>query len=421
MKISISSGCAVVSRQKQNNHFVGGSLVPQGDFLRGVGGASAPKLFSLRSSGLKSLPQSGLTPLPQLRLKPLPQWGHRRHALALVMTLMIAACSTTIPASTPEVSSATTFAQAGLVGIHSLVPDIAEDIRYASADNFVGVPVDGYDAPRCYLRESSAQALQRVEMALREDGFRLRLFDCYRPARAVRHFVRWAGDLQDQRTKARHYPNLDKQALLGDYIAPVSGHSRGATVDLTLLDCRAGADNFVGVPVDGYRAPRCYLRESSAEALRDVEAALRKEGFRLQLFDCYRPARAVAHFVRWAGDLQDQRTRAHHYPNLDKQALLGEYIAPVSGHSRGATVDLTLLDCRAGDGRCQALDMGTDFDFFDPRANTDSAAITAQQRKNRQRLLGAMARQGFRNYPQEWWHYSLASETSKAIYDIPVE
>ncbi len=313
MKISISSGCAVVSRQKQNNHFVGGSLVPQGDFLRGVGGASAPKLFSLRSSGLKSLPQSGLTPLPQLRLKPLPQWGHRRHALALVMTLMIAACSTTIPASTPEVSSATTFAQAGLVDIHSLVPDIAEDIRYASADNFVGVPVDGYDAPRCYLRESSAQALQRVEMALREDGFRLRLFDCYRPARAVRHFVRWAGDLQDQRTKARHYPNLDKQALLGDYIAPVSGHSRGATVDLTLLDCRAGAAN------------------------------------------------------------------------------------------------------------CQAMDMGTDFDFFDPRANTDSPAISAEQRGNRQRLLQAMERQGFRNYPQEWWHFSWVSESSKAIYDVPVE
>lgn len=183
----------------------------------------------------------------------------------------------------------------------------------------------------------------------------------------------------------------------------------------------AGAGNFVGVRIDGYLAPRCFLRESSARALQRVEAALRGEGYRLRLFDCYRPARAVAHFVRWAGDLRDQRTKASHYPNLDKRRLLGDYIAPVSGHSRGATVDLTLLDCRAGDGQCHVLDMGTDFDFFDPRANTDSPAITPQQRGNRQRLLEAMAAQGFRNYPQEWWHFSLASETSQAIYDIPVE
>lgn len=238
---------------------------------------------------------------------------HRPLVLLLALALAAAACSTRIPAPTPEISSATTFAQAGLVDMRSLVPEIAQDIRYASTDNFVGVAIDGYRAPRCYLRESSALALRRVEMALREEGFRLQLFDCYRPARAVRHFVRWAGDLQDQRTKARHYPNLDKQTLLGEYIAPVSGHSRGATVDLTLLDCRAGA------------------------------------------------------------------------------------------------------------GQCRALDMGTEFDFFDARANTDSPDISAAQREHRERLLQAMARQGFRNYPQEWWHFSLASEPSQIIYDVPVE
>ena len=233
--------------------------------------------------------------------------------LALSVVLAVAACSTTIPAPAPVVSDATSFAQAGLVDIRSLVPDIAEDIRYAGADNFVGVPVDGYGAPRCFLRESSARALQRVETALRKDGFRLQLFDCYRPARAVAHFVRWAGDLRDQRTKPRHYPNLDKGVLLNGYIAAVSGHSRGATVDLTLLDCRADA------------------------------------------------------------------------------------------------------------GRCNAMDMGTDFDFFDPRANTDSPATTPEQRENRQRLLRAMAGQGFSNYPQEWWHFSLASEQSRTIYDVPLE
>ena len=206
--------------------------------------------------------------------------------------------------------------------------------------------------------------------------------------------------------------------VLGHPAADAASFAQAGMVDIRSLvpdmaeDIRyAGVDNFVGVRVDGYDAPRCYLRESAAKALQWVESSLRQEGFRLRLFDCYRPARAVRHFVRWAGDLHDQRTKADHYPNLDKSALLGDYIAPVSGHSRGATVDLTLLDCRADDGQCQALDMGTDFDFFDPRANTDSPAITSLQRENRQRLLRAMASQGFSNYPQEWWHFSLASET----------
>ena len=183
----------------------------------------------------------------------------------------------------------------------------------------------------------------------------------------------------------------------------------------------AGADNFVGIPVEGYGSARCYLSEPAAQALQRVEQSVRKQGFRLQVFDCYRPTRAVAHFVRWANDLQDQRGKSSHYPNLDKSALLGEYIAPVSGHSRGATLDLTLLDCRAADGQCAALDMGTEFDFFDSKANTDSPLVTPQQRENRQHLLRAMAREGFKNYPMEWWHYTLASHHSQTIYDIPIQ
>ena len=184
----------------------------------------------------------------------------------------------------------------------------------------------------------------------------------------------------------------------------------------------AGPDNFTGGPVEGYNAPRCYLREPAAQALQRVERSLRKDGFRLQLFDCYRPARAVRHFVRWAADLQDQGTKARHYPNLDKSALLGEYIAPVSGHSRGATLDVTLLDCSGGQGSaCAPVDMGTEFDFFDPRANTDSPLVTPLQRDNRQRLVRAMAEQGFKNYPLEWWHFTLASDRSQLLYDIPIE
>lgn len=181
----------------------------------------------------------------------------------------------------------------------------------------------------------------------------------------------------------------------------------------------ATADNFTDAVVDGYEAPACYLRTAAAQALARVEATLRNEGYRLRLWDCYRPARAVAAFVRWAGDLSDTRTKAAHYPNLDKHQLLGEYIAPVSGHSRGATVDLTLMRCQAG--TCTPLDMGTDFDFFDPLAHTGDPRISAAQRANRQRLLKAMATEGFVNYPQEWWHYSLsAAAPADLIYDVPV-
>ncbi|MEO8988641.1 MAG: M15 family metallopeptidase, partial [Rhodanobacter sp.] len=139
----------------------------------------------------------------------------------------------------PTLSPATTPSQAGLVDIRSVMPDIAEDIKYAGSDNFVGRPVDGYRAAKCYLLRPVATALARVEHDLRRQHMRLKLFDCYRPARAVADFVRWAHDLSDQRTKAAHYPLLDKSQLLGTYIASVSGHSRGATTDLTLLQCDA--------------------------------------------------------------------------------------------------------------------------------------------------------------------------------------
>ncbi len=184
----------------------------------------------------------------------------------------------------------------------------------------------------------------------------------------------------------------------------------------------AGSDNFVGRPVDGYLAARCFLQRPAADALARVEHALRLQHRRLKLWDCYRPTRAVAHFVRWAHDLDDQGTKPKHYPTLDKSKLLGDYIAPVSGHSRGGTVDLTLLQCDEHDTHCQPLDMGTDFDFFGVRANTDNPGITPLQRAHRQLLRAAMERGGFRNYPLEWWHYTLSPEpTPHTIYDVPVQ
>jgi D-alanyl-D-alanine dipeptidase len=186
------------------------------------------------------------------------------------------------------------------------------------------------------------------------------------------------------------------------------------------LDIRyTGARNFTGERVDGYEAPRCYLLRPAAEALARVERGMRAQGYRLRIFDCYRPMRAVRHFVRWAADTQDQRTKAEYYPNIDKSRLIPGYISDRSGHSRGATLDLTLLHC-AGDG-CTPLDMGTPFDFFDPRANTDYPGITDEQRRNRDRLRDAMSVEGFANYAMEWWHYTLKPEPSPDVFfDVPV-
>jgi CubicO group peptidase (beta-lactamase class C family) len=214
----------------------------------------------------------------------------------------------------------------------------------------------------------------------------------------------------------------------GPVPSPATTMSEAGMVDIRSLvpdmaqDIRYfGADNFVGAPVDGYLAPRCWLKREAADALARVEHRLRASHQRLRLYDCYRPARAVAHFMRWAADPVDTRTRARHYPGFEKPQLLGGYIAPVSGHSRGATLDLTLLQCDDHGADCRALDMGTEFDFFGTRANTESPEVSAAQRANRHRLRDAMRAEGFRNYPMEWWHYTFQPEPSPGLlYDVPV-
>jgi len=186
------------------------------------------------------------------------------------------------------------------------------------------------------------------------------------------------------------------------------------------IDMRyAGEDNFTGRRVEGYEAPTCLLLRPAADALAKVQAHLKAEGYALHVYDCYRPVRAVKAFVAWAGDLHEQSTKAAHYPHVEKSALIPDYIADQSGHSRGATIDLTLFDCRHG--ACKPVDMGTDFDLFDPRAHTEAAQATPAQRAHRQQLVKAMAAEGFANYPLEWWHFTFRPEpTPDTAYDFPV-
>ncbi len=190
--------------------------------------------------------------------------------------------------------------------------------------------------------------------------------------------------------------------------------------DIDIAMRYAGTHNFTGGIVEGYDAPRCLLLRQAAEALAGVQASLRPQRLRLRMYDCYRPVRAVQAFMRWVDDEPSQATKAEFYPDLEKTPLRGVYIAAVSGHSRGATTDLGLLQCDA-DERCEPLDMGTAFDFFGERANTDFPGITDTQRANRQRLRAAMESAGFTNYPMEWWHYTFKPEPTPFLqYDVPI-
>ena len=181
-----------------------------------------------------------------------------------------------------------------------------------------------------------------------------------------------------------------------------------------VFDLRYATDyNFVGKKIDGYDRALCLLSNAASSALLAVENELEKQGLHLKIFDCYRPQRAVNHFVRWAKDLDDTKMKSIFYPHVAKHNLFKDgYIAAKSGHSRGSTLDLTI------DG----LDMGSPFDFFDPISHTDATNITKEQHKNRMFLKQVMETHGFKNYAAEWWHYTLKDEPyQKSYFDFVID
>jgi D-alanyl-D-alanine dipeptidase len=186
-----------------------------------------------------------------------------------------------------------------------------------------------------------------------------------------------------------------------------------------MVDMRyAGSRNFVGRRIDGYDTAVCLLTPEAATALAAVLRDLAASGRGLKVYDCYRPARAVADFAAWARDLDDQSTKAEYYPNVDKDQLFAlGYIAERSGHSRGSTVDITLVDLATG----AELDMGTPYDLFDPRSWPSDTSVSAEAQANRRALHDAMAARGFRPLREEWWHFTLNSEPHPDTYfDFPV-
>jgi D-alanyl-D-alanine dipeptidase len=211
-----------------------------------------------------------------------------------------------------------------------------------------------------------------------------------------------------------------------------------------LLDIRYFSEhNFLGVNVDGYYASTCILTRQAAQALANVQKDLAPFNMTLKIYDCYRPQQAVDHFVRWAKDIDDTKTKKEFYPTVDKRNLFRDgYIAERSGHSRGSTVDLTIVPLpapiqpayKAGDPlkECylpagvrfadNSLDMGTGFDCFHQLSHPENKDLGPQQRSNRLLLKTLMAKYGFRNLPEEWWHFTLNNEPYPDTYfNFPVK
>lgn len=205
-------------------------------------------------------------------------------------------------------------------------------------------------------------------------------------------------------------------------------HEVAPTIQISLR--YAGNENFVGTPVDGYHnAEHVILTKQTAQALQKVQEAVQKDGYCLVVYDAYRPQQAVDHFWRWAHQITDQQKKADYYPRVNKADVfdLG-YVAKKSGHSRGSTVDLTLIPLGKKvhpvvvsqrtlcDGTTinflddGTIDMGSSFDLFDVASHHENDLISEEHKKLRTYLKNVMATHGFKTITEEWWHYTLKNE-----------
>ena len=178
--------------------------------------------------------------------------------------------------------------------------------------------------------------------------------------------------------------------------------------DIKIQSNYATVDNFTGGVVVGYKAQKAYMAQAPAAALCEAQKAAKAKGLSLKIFDGYRPVKAVQYFQDWAKLPETNPSiKELYYPTYTRLQLFeAGFIAKQSSHSRGAAVDLTLYDLKTG----KDLDMGSGFDYFDEISYTDSNKITEGQRANRMLLKDLMESRGFKNFSQEWWHYSFRPE-----------
>lgn len=190
-------------------------------------------------------------------------------------------------------------------------------------------------------------------------------------------------------------------------------------------------NNFVGRKINGYNAPLCLLTESATDALKNVVNVLKAMGLTLKMHDCYRPQTAVNHFIAWSSEADDITLKAKFYPTVKKSNLFNGYIAKRSGHTRGSTVDLTIVPINASslNGICygdeieqtcasqeEHIDFGTIFDYLDPKSHFAYKHISAQAKANRLLLNLVMTQAGFKGYEKEWWHFTLVNELYPDTY-----
>ncbi|GHV49660.1 hypothetical protein FACS1894216_00410 [Synergistales bacterium] len=205
------------------------------------------------------------------------------------------------------------------------------------------------------------------------------------------------------------------QAMPDGFVYVSDGSIPGVVCDIRYY----GANNFVGGRIDSYNAPEAILTTEAARALGRAADILKGKGYAIKIFDAYRPASAVARFVRWAADVNDTTMKKAFYPDTEKSELFKKgYISKRSGHSRGSTVDLTIIDIKTG----REVDMGSPFDFFGPVSAPDSVLVTDGQRANRRILRDTMTSCGFAPLTTEWWHFTLKNEPyPNKYFDFKIE
>lgn len=236
---------------------------------------------------------------------------------------------------------------------------------------------------------------------------------------------------------------MDKDKIVEHRAVLPDGFVYLSDIDPTIIQSvrYATNENFIGRPIDGYEAPIIILTKEAANRLNEVQQIIRKDGYSLVVYDGYRPQRAVNHFMRWSTDIGDQLNKRLFYPRVNKKDVfdLG-YVAERSGHSRGSTVDLTLIPLgknvhpvvvkprtMADDSMLPflddgTLDFGSSFDLFDEASHFDSILVNPEHQLRRKYLKDTMEHMGFKSYPQEWWHFTLAKEPySETYFDFPVK